>query len=168
MGVALGVRLTKLKPTDLYIHRPTSFKLLLVWCFAFLVYIFITEVVLYRLGLLGSNPWMDSFWPSLIKLVGMVVLAPIAEELFFRGVLLSRLRHWQVNKHLAILIQASIFVLFHSAAFSMSWQASIGKVQIFTDAVLFGYALYVTQSIYTPMVMHATGNAIAALEQFIL
>jgi uncharacterized protein len=98
----------------------------------------------------------------------MVVLAPIAEEMVFRALLLHKLKQWKVNHYVAIFLQAVIFVALHSAAFQFTLSGNIGKAQIFTDAILFALAMYHTKSVYTPMVMHATGNAVAVLEQFIL
>jgi len=168
LGIAFGIRTKRLNPRDLHLSAPTSYSALLRWWLGFLLYVLLTEVVLYQLGLLQVSPWRDALLPSLIKLAGMVILAPIGEELLFRGVLLARLQSWKVGKHAAILIQAVLFVLVHSAAFSLSLTANIGKVQLFVDSLIFAYALYATRSIFTPMALHATGNAIAALEQFVL
>lgn len=168
LGLTVAVKRKKLSTADLYIQRPASYKRLLAWWVSFLAFIILTEVTLHHFGLLRVGTWEGSLLPSLLKITGIVVLAPIAEELFFRGVVLHKLRQWKLKKHAAIALQAVFFVALHSAAFEITLSSNIGKAQIFVDAVLFAYAMYDTRSVYTPMVMHATGNAVAVLEQFIL
>ncbi|NBP68730.1 MAG: CPBP family intramembrane metalloprotease, partial [Cytophagia bacterium] len=104
---------------------------------------------------------------TLLRILGIVILAPIAEELMFRGFLLSRLLNKKINPHLAIAIQAILFVLLHSFAYRNDLSAKISIVQSFIDASLYGYARYHTKSILTPITMHMTGNSIALLEKFI-
>jgi len=100
--------------------------------------------------------------------VGAVVLAPVAEELIFRGIFLNKLLEWKVNKHLAISILSLLFVAMHSFTYENTLSSNISIAQTFIDASLFSYARLYTNSLYTPMAMHATGNLIATLERFIL
>ena len=167
-GITIAIKKQKLTKADLYIQRPNSYKLFLKWWLGFLVFIILTEITLYRFGILEVSTWKNSFFPSILKILSMVVLAPIAEELIFRALLLHKLKQWKINQHVAIIIQGLIFVALHSAAFQITLSSNIGKAQIFTDAVLFGYAMYHTKSVYTPIVMHATGNSVAVIEQLIL
>ena len=121
-----------------------------------------------KLEILEIDKWNHTLIPSAIRIVGAVILAPITEELFFRGIFLHKLVGWKLNKHLAIFIQSCIFVSFHAFAYQNNLASNIGIVQTFVDATLFGYAKYQTKSIYTPIAMHMTGNLIATLERFIL
>lgn len=98
----------------------------------------------------------------------MVIIAPIAEELIYRGLFLSKLISLKISKHIAIFILALIFVGSHSFAFENALSSKIGIAQTFIDASLFSYARFSTKSIYTPITMHMTGNLIATLETFLL
>jgi membrane protease YdiL (CAAX protease family) len=168
LGIAIAIKRKKLNKNELYIQPPNSYKRFLLCWVLFIAFIFIYEVIMYKMGLLHINPWKTAFAPSIIKLIGMVILAPIAEELFFRGVVLCKLRQWKVKKHLAIILQAIFFVALHSLAFENTLSSYLANAQRFTDAIIYAYAMYYTKSLYTPIAMHATGNAVAALEQFIL
>jgi membrane protease YdiL (CAAX protease family) len=67
----------------------------------------------------------------------MVIIAPIAEELIFRGLFLNKLIGLKINKHIAIFILALIFVGVHSFAFENTLSSKIGIAQTFIDASLF-------------------------------
>jgi membrane protease YdiL (CAAX protease family) len=151
---------------DLGIRKPISMTHFFFWTFGFLCFILLTEFFLYQLGILEIDKWNHPFYSSIIRVFGAVFLAPIAEELIFRGLLLSKLSK-KVNIHLAIIIQACFFVLLHNFAYQNTLSSNIGIIQALIDASLFGYARHYTKSIYTPVTMHITGNLIATLERFI-
>jgi len=152
--------------TDLGLQKPYSMVHFFFWIFGFLCFIILTEFFLYTFGILEVEKWNHTFFSSVIRIFGAVVLAPIAEELIFRGLLLSKLSK-KVNWHLAIFLQACFFVLLHNFAYQNTLSANIGIVQALIDASLFGYARHYTKSICTPISMHVTGNFIATLERFI-
>jgi membrane protease YdiL (CAAX protease family) len=145
-----------------------SFKKLFIWWFLYVIFIFVHEYCLYKAGLLTVNHWNNRLIVSVIFIIGIVILAPILEELIFRGILLNKMTQWKINKHVAILIQALIFVLSHAITYQNTLNSNIGIVQLFVDAIWYAYARYSTKSIYTPMLMHSTGNLIAVIEKFIL
>ncbi|MGB3075747.1 MAG: CPBP family intramembrane glutamic endopeptidase, partial [Chitinophagales bacterium] len=166
--IYIFLRLKRFNANDIYLQKPNSWSRFAVWYFSFLLFILITELTLYRFGLLAVPHWHHTLLPSLIRITGMVILAPIAEELFFRGLILFRLEKLKMNRHAAILLQAALFVLAHNFTYENTMQSNIGVVQSFADATLYAYAKYHTRSLLTPMAMHMTGNVVATLEQFIL
>jgi membrane protease YdiL (CAAX protease family) len=139
-----------------------------LWWGLFLIFILATEICLYRIGLLDVTPWNHDLSSSIIRVLGIVILAPIAEELLFRGILLHKLEQWKIKRFTSILIQAAAFVGLHSFAYENTLSSNIGIAQSFIDAVIYALAKYNSKSIYTPIAMHATGNLIAILERFIL
>jgi membrane protease YdiL (CAAX protease family) len=163
----LQIRRKKIKSEDLFLQKPIAVKLFLFWTIGFLVYIIVTELVLHRLGVLEIDKWKHPLLPSIIRILGAVVLAPIAEELIFRGLLLNLFIKRKFSVHLAIFLQACFFVLLHNFTYENTLTSNIGIVQTLIDASLFGYARYHTKSIYTPISMHITGNFIATLERFV-
>jgi len=168
LGLLIAVKRKKIHPASLALQKPNSVKWFIFWWAGFLLFILLTEVLLHHFGLIKVGKWNNTFFPTLIKIIGIVILAPIGEELVFRGILLHKLKQGNINSHVAIFIQAVLFTLVHSAAFDLTLLSNIGKLQIFTDAMLFAYAKENTKSIFTPITMHAMGNLIAVIEQFIL
>ncbi|MEP7128034.1 MAG: CPBP family intramembrane glutamic endopeptidase [Chitinophagales bacterium] len=166
--IYIFIRLKRFNSSDIYLQKPNSWSRFAVCYFSFLLFILITEITLYRFGLLEVTHWHHTFIPSVIRITGAVILAPVAEELFFRGLILYRLEKLKMNRHAAILLQAGLFVLAHNFAYENTMQSNIGVVQSFADATLYAYAKYQTKSLFTPIAMHMTGNLIATLEQFIL
>ena len=166
--VGMLIKLKKIKAHDLDLRKPISVKSYLAWTIGFLLFAILSELTLFHFSILEVSKWHHSFSPSIILIAGAVILAPIAEELLFRGLVLNALLKKKLSIHLAIIIQAIFFVLLHNFTYENTLSSNIGILQSLVDAVLFGYARYYTKSIYTPMTMHITGNAIAILEKFIL
>lgn len=165
--IAILIKRKKIKPQELDLVKPFSVKHYLLWTLGFLTFTLLTEFFLSYFGILEVSKWKHSFSPSVILITGAVILAPIAEELLFRGLVLNALKK-KVSIHLSIFIQAIFFVLLHNFTYENTLSSNIGIVQSFIDATLFGYARYYTKSLYVPITMHITGNAIATLERFIL
>jgi membrane protease YdiL (CAAX protease family) len=165
--IIILIKRQKIRSQDLDLNKPFSFRAYLAWTIGFLLYTLLTEFVLYSLNILEVSRWNHPVSPSIILIFGAVVLAPIAEELIFRGFILNLLSRKKVNIHLGILIQACFFVLLHNFTYENTLSSTIGIAQSLIDAILFGYARRSTKSIYTPITMHMTGNAIAIMERFI-
>jgi membrane protease YdiL (CAAX protease family) len=166
--IRIRVKQGKFTKEDLGLRLPASNSKFLIWSLVFLCFIMLTEIFLYRYELLESNPWRHNAINTAIRILGMVVLAPVAEELLFRGIFLNKLMQWKLQKPAAVAVQAIVFVAVHSFAYENTVSSNVGIVQSLVDATLYAYARFSTQSIYTPIAMHATGNLIATLERFIL
>ena len=142
------------------------------------------NVATYRLGVpsasLGSSvaPYLVMNLPTLLASLGFTVaLAPIAEEILFRGFLLSLVRNSSFTvKALMVALSSFGFMTYHVAgSFLTAFQtaSSAGDFGIFTATVvssvpmlslyfLSGVALCVltlkTQNIYASWIAHATYN----------
>lgn len=81
-------------------------------------------------------------------LVGGIV-APVAEELFFRGILYGYLRRWGLL--VALLISTLLFVIPHLGTRGVPVTQMVG-------GVLFAVAYEVERSLMTPITIHALGN----------
>ncbi len=165
--LAILIRRGKIKSQDLDLGKPDPIRSYFIWTVGFLFYALIIEFLLDARGILQVSKWEHSLTPSIILIFGAVVLAPIAEELLFRGLILNVLIKRIGNKHVAILAQALLFVLLHNFTYENTLSSNIGIVQSSIDAVLFAYARQYTRSIYTPITMHMSGNVLAILERFI-
>lgn len=142
------------------------------------------NVMTYRLGMpiesTGSfvAPYLVMNLPTLLASLGFTVaLAPIAEELLFRGFLLSLVRNSGFGLKVAMVVLSSFgFMLYHVAGtFLAAYQTSVsaGDFSILTAALagsvpmlalyfFSGVALCVltlkTQNIYASWIAHATYN----------
>jgi membrane protease YdiL (CAAX protease family) len=164
----LRIRQGKLKSSELMLQKPVSMSRFLLWTLGFVVFALLVEVILFNMGRLETDPWNHTFYPSVIRILGAVVLAPITEELIFRGLFLNFMQRKNLNLHLAIFIQALVFVLAHNFTYKNTFSSNIAIVQGFIDASLFAYARYHTKSLYTSIAMHMSGNLIATLERFVM
>ncbi len=74
------------------------------------------------------------------------VIAPVAEEVFFRGILFGYFARW----HLAagVLLSSLIFVLFHPQ----------GGLTQAVGGVVFALAYYHSRSLLAPIIIHSLGN----------
>ncbi|MEO7176680.1 MAG: CPBP family intramembrane glutamic endopeptidase [Saprospiraceae bacterium] len=165
--IGIRIRLKKVDPIDIGLNKPSSYPRFFAWIFGFLALVLLIEFVLFDMGILEIRHFDHPLFSSIIRIVGAVVLAPIAEEMIFRGFILNLLRKKILNFNFAILIQSIIFVLLHNFTYENTLSSNIGIAQSLMDGCLFGYARYYTKSLYTPIAMHMTGNLIATIERLI-
>ena len=87
----------------------------------------------------------------------MVLLAPVAEELFFRGVI-YRVSKEYMPVALAALFSAAIFAMFHVHPRMM--------LPVFVGGIIFAYLYERTKALLPCMVAHSVVNFISALQLF--
>jgi hypothetical protein len=105
----------------------------------------------FALVFLRDNTGVD----LLINVFIVGVLAAIAEELFFRGVLQKLILEKVKNIHLAILICSFLFSALHQEFYTLFPRVLLG--------MLLGYAYYFSKSIWIPITIHFVNNASAVL-----
>lgn len=99
---------------------------------------------------------MNSIAIDPFALVMMVaVLAPIFEEILFRGIILKGMLNNKMNPYWAIVISAFIFGAIHF----YPWQF----LGAFLLGLVLGLVYYKTKSLLLPVLMHAFNNFIAAM-----
>jgi len=84
-------------------------------------------------------------------------IAPVAEEIFFRGILYGylkgalseRLHQWSIPA--ALIISTVFFVTAHQGSFGIAWPQLIG-------GIVFCLSFEIEKSLLTPIVIHSTGN----------
>lgn len=91
-------------------------------------------------------------WKLIASVIGVGLLTPIGEELFFRGVLL-RMYAKRINKYWAIIISSFLFALAHA-------QLNVG-VDTFVFGLFLGFVTVKTESIYPAIGMHMFKNGLA-------
>jgi len=96
-------------------------------------------------------------WPLVARLAFAaiaVLLAPIAEELLYRGVIQCSVRA-RSNVVLACVVQAALFALMHQRSLEVT-------LTVFAGGVVYGALALWRGSLLAPMVTHATFNAVGA------
>ncbi len=77
------------------------------------------------------------------------IIAPLVEEIFFRGILYGFFRQWGVA--MALVISTALFVLTHVTGSSIPITQAIG-------GLLFAVAYEIEKNLFVPIVIHSLGN----------
>lgn len=144
---------------DYFSFRPMRFVL---WIFLPPLTIAFSLLAGWLLQLAGApetNEWMLQIAQSAREhpfvLIGIVLLAPIAEELLFRGFVFRGLEASRAGIFGAIFLTALAWALIHG-------QYDVyGLAFIFSLGILLGVVRWKTQSIYGPIMIHLVNNAFA-------
>ncbi len=108
----------------------------------------------------GAAPRWDPLTPArLIRAFTIVLIAPLAEEVAFRGTMYGDLMKRGLHPALAILLPAVAFTAVHIQYFGP------GLVFILVDGIVFGLARHHTKSLFVPVLLHTLGNAYAVAER---
>lgn len=95
----------------------------------------------------------DGVLQTVVFLIVYIVLAPVTEEIMFRGIILERLRRY--GDIFAILSSAMMFSLMHGAFESF--------LSAFISGVIFALISIYSGSPLASMIVHATNNALSVL-----
>lgn len=111
-------------------------------------------------GVVETNPTMsrlrgspDNVWMYLL-LITMFTLGPLAEELFFRGLVYSALRRW-LGSLAAALLQALVFMLAH-----YKWPETgiVPMVAVFLGGVVLAGVYEWRKTLWSPIALHVLTN----------
>ena len=112
---------------------------------------FVQQHVLLKALSTVAAPW------QVLAIVSAVILAPLAEEVFFRGLVQSMLRRYCGNAWIAILITSALFALVH-------WQQLHAIPALFVLSVALGYNYERTGRLHAPILIHVFFNAMYVIE----
>tara|TARA_R110000851_G_scaffold174822_1_gene321026 strand:+ start:14493 stop:14987 length:495 start_codon:yes stop_codon:yes gene_type:complete len=157
--------IARLVQNVLALRRTKNYDIFLSICLAAITAVVATELVNFLIylypslipeGLSAINESLRESDGSMLLtfLVAVCVIAPILEELVFRGAL-----WWLLEKFLptnAVWIITSIL-------FAMAHIDILHVIAVFPLGALFGYLRKKTGSIWAPMIAHATNNILASL-----
>lgn len=96
------------------------------------------------------SPTTSFFW----LILGISILAPIAEELLFRGIIQGELQR-AMPEWAAIIIQGLVFALFHMQPIQVSY--------VILPGLLLGLAYAWTRTLWVPIVMHIAFNFLGSV-----
>ncbi|MDA8886210.1 CPBP family intramembrane metalloprotease [Bacteroidia bacterium] len=95
----------------------------------------------------------------LTSVLFMALLPAVAEELFFRGFLMNVFHGLFKNIHISVFVTALIFSLVHTQFMK--------AIPMMFLAVIFGYAVYWTSSIWTSILAHFLNNFLAVVQLYL-
>ena len=164
LGIAKLKKGSKLK--DYFDLNAYSWKTFWIWM-GILVLLLIFET--YALQLLGVEetpsfmknieyPTTSSIW---LLVFSVMFMAPLIEEVVFRGFLLKGFANSFMGTSGAIVITSLLWALLH-LQYTIEYM-----FVIFVVGLVFGYAKIQTKSLFVPMTMHMVMNGLAAVGLFI-
>ena len=101
-----------------------------------------------RCGSFNRGPVARPANPALLFLVGGFI-GPVAEELFFRGLIYGYLRRWGVWP--ALVLSTSVFALLHAGAGGVPIVPMVG-------ALVFALSYEIEKKLLVPITIHVLGN----------
>ncbi|MBN2853768.1 MAG: CPBP family intramembrane metalloprotease [Clostridia bacterium] len=92
--------------------------------------------------------------PVILLIIGIGIIAPIVEELIFRGFIFKRLKD-SFPVWAAILIQALFFAVVHGNLVQMSYAFAVG--------LILGIIVYKSNSLYPAIILHIINNSVSTV-----
>ena len=152
--VIVLARTRNLPRTELGFVRPPLLPSLLILA-VYLAWMLGTDAAINWRGPWDFGPWLAApLLASILRVLAVGLLGPIAEELIFRGWFFGAIQN-RAGAIMAILITAAGWAVLHYDY----GPAVIGV--IFVDGLLLGLARWRTRSVYPPIVMHILYNLYA-------
>ena len=108
------------------------------------------------LQILVQSP-RDAWWWIIAG--GAVLLAPVIEEILYRGIVQQSLRRLKINRWWAILLTSGLFALMHVAVLPDSSMIA-GLMALFTVSMIFGWIREQTGRLIAPILAHMVFNAV--------
>ncbi len=143
--------------------EPISLKHCLKWtAFIFVIVIVLTEVpqLFVDIGQKQALEWVKILRPVWLAFVLLVILAPLSEELLFRGFIYGGLSRSALGPAGTILVTAAVWTVIHV---QYTW---LIMSQVFIYGVVFGVARWKSGSLWPPIVAHGIINLIAGIMAF--
>jgi len=158
IAVFLKKRYVKLRPGRIAqsnYGKAAGYAMLIAWGWMF------TEVALLQLiGIDKIFPEEEEHFDAMLKMMtsplGLIaggILAPIVEEIAFRGVLVGGLLRMRLKPWVAIVVPALIFALFHGTYTQFVGTAIFG--------IICGWLYWRTKSLLPGILIHITNNSTA-------
>ena len=95
-------------------------------------------------------------------LIGTVIIGPIFEEIFYRGLLYNKLKEIS-NVFIAVFISSILFALLHIPGYGFN----IKMFSLVLDGILLTYCYEKTDNIYVPILVHSINNFFIFLFQYV-
>jgi membrane protease YdiL (CAAX protease family) len=142
--------------------RATTGRALLAAVLAFIIYIAIAEGIGRFLEIDPEGEFarqlMQQLIPAEASILGVIV--PAAEELLFRGFLITWLRE-RSNAAIAVIVSAAIFAVVHGYFMTSEFEFGLfATAQIFVLGLLLGWLAAWSRSLWPPILLHVINNVV--------
>jgi hypothetical protein len=142
--------------------RPCPRRTLLLAALGMALFVAASDGLTVALGRSVVPPFMTTAYATarspVLLLVALVVAAPLVEELFFRGFLVSTLTSVGAVRAMAVVPPSMIWAAVH-VHYDL-----YGMTTVFVLGLLLAGARVASGSLWPPLLMHALGNAVALAE----
>ena len=141
--------------------RATSARSIAFWCSIVVAFVAASDLAAFAFGRPVVADFMVQAYssaPPLLIILAIVVAAPLFEEIFFRGFLLSAFEARGLSAAAGAAVSAALWAVIHLQ------YDFYNIVSIFLMGLLLAAARIKTGSVVPCLVMHALGNAIATVE----
>ncbi len=130
----------------------------LFWILAYIALAILKEIFSRMTGSGATEPWGNRYPPTIVilRIIGIVILAPFGEELLFRGLLFERLGV-RFGPIAAIILTSIAFGLAHIQ------YEPLGMILVLVDGLFFGFVRYRTGSMLVTFFCHSLNNLYVAL-----
>jgi len=141
-----------------------NWKNLIFWIALFLLLIAIEDFAFNQFSDSITESWKEKYTvpQMLLRGIGIVILAPISEELMFRGLLFWRIKNSRLKTIGAIIIPAILFLAIH-----IQYSELLTLGIIFIDGLFYGLARHVSKSVVLAIILHSLSNLGAVLERIL-
>jgi len=102
--------------------------------------------------MVGLKETTDYVW---LLFIAICIVAPIFEEIVFRGFMYGRLEHTPIGKLGALLITSVVFTFIHGQ------YNAIELTMVFSLALLMGYSRMKTGNLFVPIFIHMFNNTVS-------
>jgi uncharacterized protein len=91
----------------------------------------------------------------IVNFLMIAIIPAIGEELIFRGIILTKLKQWFGNIHVAVIVSSIIFSAIHMQFYGFLPRVFLG--------MLLGYLFVWSGSLWVPMLAHLVNNGLAVV-----
>ena len=116
--------------------------------------------LVFDLGHEDAMDWLKLMKPAWLTMILLVVLAPLSEELLFRGFAYAGLAPSRIGPVGAILLTSAVWAVIHV---QYAWPLI---AQIFIFGVVFGIVRWRSGSLWPPIIAHGIVNLFAGLNTY--
>lgn len=146
--------------------RTVGWKELAKWSLAIVLFVACHDTLTYLMG----RPVVPQFMVTIYETayftpllwLALVIVAPLSEEIFFRGFLFKGIEYSRFGAVGAVILTSLAWAIMH-LQYDM-----YGIFALLLGGLLLGYARLKSGSLYVPIAMHALQNLIATIEVVVL
>ncbi len=142
--------------------HPFHWRQGLLWLIVLGLFVFLSELLYQYIGRDAIPDFMQQAYASadnkIFLLITVILLAPVFEELLFRGFLYAGFSPTPLGVSGSIILTALLWAVIH---FQYAWQE---MVMVFIFGLILGIARWRSRSILLPIFLHAANNLLASMQ----